>query len=115
MKKILGIFLVLAMVFSVIPALEAAAADEAVWTKVDDLASIGEDDIFAITITDGDSTYVLPVVQSGNNSQSQAIPEITGVVDGNTLTVSDTEHSFGWKLIAASGGYYIQAADSSGC
>lgn len=115
MKKIIGIFLVLAMIFSVIPALEAAAADETAWTKVDDLASIGEDDIFAITITDGDSTYVLPVVQSGNNSQSRAIPEITGVVDGNTLTVSDTEFSFGWKLIEASGGYYIQAADSSGC
>lgn len=113
MKKALGMILVLVMLVSMVPALEVAAAEETTWTKVNSLADIGANDTFAITITIGSNTYVLPVVQSGNNSQSQAIPEITATVDGNTLTITNTEYSFGWNLIPTDGGYHIKSADGN--
>lgn len=110
MKKALGIILVLAMLLSIVPVLNVAAADETTWTKVDSLADIG-DKTFAITITHEGTTYVLPVVQSSKAAECQAIPEITGSVEGNTLTVTNTEYTFGWNLVPTEGGYYIKSGD----
>lgn len=111
MKKVFGIILVLAMLLSIAPALEVVAADATTWTKVESLADIGANDTFAITITVGGNTYVLPVVSSTKAAESTAIPEITGTVDGNTLTISDTENSFGWNLVATEGGYHIKSGE----
>lgn len=115
MKKVLSIMVVLALLLSVVPVLGASAEGATTWTKVTSLADIGTDDTFAITITVEGTTYVLPVVQAAAKAaESRAIPEITGTVDGNTLTTTDTTYSYGWKLIPTTGGYYIKSADDNG-
>lgn len=111
MRKFLSMLLALVMLLSMVPMASVAAGSETTWTKVASLADISESDTFAITITVGGNTYVLPVVQAGNASGSTAIPEITGTVSGNTLTISNTEYSFGWNLIPTTGGYHIKSGD----
>lgn len=120
MKKALGMILVLVMLVSMVPALEVAAAEETTWTKVNSLADIGANDTFAITITDGGNTYVLPVVAATNATTSLNLPELKGSVNGDTLTVAQThdsvDYAFGWKIIVSENndGYYIKdAADGS--
>ncbi len=112
MKKFLGFLLVVSMLLGMIPAVSAADTDATTWTKVTSLAEIGQSDTFAITITVGGNTYVLPVVESGNADGSKNnILEITGSVDGNTLTVTNTEYSFGWTIVPTEGGYHIKSGE----
>ncbi len=111
MKKLLSFVLVLAMLLSVAPVLEIAAEETTAttWTKVNTLEEIG-DQTFAITITDeGTTTYVLPVVKAGNSTGSKNIPEIECTPNGNTLTITNTDYSFGWNLEKVEGGYYIKS------
>ena len=109
MRKFLSTLLALAMLLSMVPMVSVSAEGETVWTKVASLADISESDTFAITVTVGGNTYVLPVVAAGKAAESTAVPEITGTVSGDTLTVSNTEYTFGWNLVAADGGYYIKS------
>lgn len=111
MRKFLSMLLALTMLLGMLPMASAAAESETTWTKVASITDISESDTFAITITVGSNTYVLPVVQAGNASGSTAVPEITGTVSGNTLTTSNTEYSFGWNLEATDGGYYIKSGN----
>ena len=111
MKKFLGILLVVSMLLGMIPVVSAADTDATTWTKVTSLAEIGQSDTFAITITVGGNTYVLPVVAAAKAAESTAVPEITGSVDGNTLTVTNTDYAFGWTLVPAEGGYHIKSGE----
>lgn len=112
MKKVLSIMVVLALLLSVVPVLGASAEGATTWTKVASLADIGADDTFAITITIGETTYVLPVVQSSKAAESTAIPEdVACTVDGNTLTITDTRYNCGWNLVSTTGGYYIKSGN----
>ncbi len=80
--------------FSLLPVSVFAAEPEAgTWTKVE-LADITADDTVAITMTKGDSTWVLP----NNGDAKAAAKAITGTVSGNTLTTSE-KALFGWKVV----------------
>ena len=65
MRKFLSTLLALAMLLSMVPMVSVSAESETTWTKVASLADISESDTFAITITVGGNTYVLPVVAAG--------------------------------------------------
>ena len=65
-----------------------------------ELADITAGDTVAITMTKGDSTWVLP----NNGDAKAAAKAITGTVSGNTLTTSE-KALFGWKV--------VKGADSS--
>lgn len=112
MKRVLSMMVVLAMLLCVVPVLGATAEGETTWTKVTSLSDIGANDTFAITITIGSTTYVLPVVQSSKAAESTAIPEdVACTVDGNTLTITDTRYNCGWNLVPTTGGYYIKSGN----
>ena len=74
--RLLSALLSLVMLVSVLPVSVFAAEPEAgTWTKVE-LADITADDTVAITMTKGDSTWVLP----NNGDAKAAAKAITGTV-----------------------------------
>lgn len=92
--RLLSALLSLVMLVSLLPVSVFAAEPEAgTWTKVE-LADITADDTVAITMTKGDSTWVLP----NNGDAKAAAKAITGTVSGNTLTTSEKD-LFGWKVV----------------
>ena len=90
--RLLSALLSLVMLVSLLPVSVFAAEPEAgTWTKVE-LADITADDTVAITMTKGDSTWVLP----NNGDAKAAAKAITGTVSGNTLTTSEKD-LFSWS------------------
>ena len=102
--RILSLFLVLAMVASMVPAtVFAAESDGVTWTKVG-FDQIKPTDVVAITMTSGEDTYVLPTVAEGSSGQ----PLATAVtVDGNTMTTAEGAGAYGWVIAETEGGYTI--------
>ena len=105
-SRCLAVLLAVAMVLSMVPTV-AFAADSATWTKVD-LAAIQPTDTIAITMTKGDTTWVLPNVGNGSGGQPLAV---TAAVSGETLT-TDGSGSYAWNLKATDGGYHIMAGEN---
>ena len=103
--RLLSALLSLVMLVSLLPVSVFAAEPEAgTWTKVE-LADITADDTVAITMTKGDSTWVLP-----NNGDSKAAAKaITGTVSGNTLTTSEKD-LFGWKVVKGADSFQLVSA-----
>ena len=118
MSKVLSIVLLLGMLLSLMPAsafaediriiddFDDVANAEDSWQKVE-LADITASDTVAITMTKGETTWILPTTGAGSQGQPLAV---AAAVSGDTLT-ADSE-AYGWKMTAVeSGGYYIQTAD----
>ena len=106
-KKLLALFLSIAMCLSMLPSVAFAAdTDVTAWTKVS-LDEITAEDTIAITMStaDGD-TYALPTVGGGAKGQPLAV---AGTVTENTLTTIGTSADCGWTLTPEGGGYSIQA------
>ena len=103
--RFLSALLALVMLVSLLPVSVFAAEPEAgTWTKVE-LADITADDTVAITMTKGDSTWVLP-----NNGDAEAAAKaITGTVSGNTLTTSEKD-LFGWKVVKGADSFQLVSA-----
>ena len=70
-----------------------------------ELADITADDTVAITMTKGDSTWVLP----NNGDAKAAAKAITGTVSGNTLTTSEKD-LFGWKVVKGADSFQLVSA-----
>ena len=103
--RLLSALLSLVMLVSLLPVSVFAAEPEAgTWTKVE-LADITADDTVAITMTKGDSTWVLP----NNGAAKAAAKAITGTVSGNTLTTSEKD-LFGWKVVKGADSFQLVSA-----
>ena len=103
--RLLSALLSLVMLVSPLPVSVFAAEPEAgTWTKVE-LADITADDTVAITMTKGDSTWVLP----NNGDAKAAAKAITGTVSGNTLTTSEKD-LFGWKVVKGADSFQLVSA-----
>ena len=103
--RLLSALLSLVMLVSLLPVSVFAAEPEAgTWTKVE-LADITADDTVAITMTKGDSTWVLP----NNGDAKAAAKAITGTVSGNTLTTSE-KALFGWKVVKGADSFQLVSA-----
>ena len=103
--RLLSALLSLVMLVSLLPVSVFAAEPEAgTWTKVE-LADITADDTVAITMTKGDSTWVLP----NNGDAKAAAKAITGTVSGNTLTTSEKD-LFGWKVVKGADSFQLVSA-----
>ena len=103
--RLLSALLSLVMLVSLLPVSVFAAEPEAgTWTKVE-LADITADDTVAITMTKGDSTWVLP----NNGDAYAAAKAITGTVSGNTLTTSE-KALFGWKVVKGADSFQLVSA-----
>ena len=103
--RLLSALLSLVMLVSLLPVSVFAAEPEAgTWTKVE-LADITADDTVAITMTKGDSTWVLP----NNGDAKAAAKAITGTVSGNTLTTSE-KALFGWKVVKGTDSFQLVSA-----
>ncbi|MBQ2446113.1 MAG: hypothetical protein II272_06680, partial [Oscillospiraceae bacterium] len=106
-QRILSMFLVVAMLLSLLPAVSFANEGTVSWKKID-LADIRAEDTVAITMTKDSTTYALPTVGEGGSKQPLAIP---AAVEGDTLTTRGSSADFGWKILAKEGGYYISFGD----
>ena len=103
--RLLSALLSLVMLVSLLPVSVFAAEPEAgTWTKVE-LADITADDTVAITMTKGDSTWVLP----NNGDAKAAAKAITGTISGNTLTTSEKD-LFGWKVVKGADSFQLVSA-----
>jgi len=103
--RLLSALLSLVMLVSLLPVSVFAAEPEAgTWTKVE-LDDITADDTVAITMTKGDSTWVLP----NNGDAKAAAKAITGTVSGNTLTTSEKD-LFGWKVVKGADSFQLVSA-----
>ena len=103
--RLLSALLSLVMLVSLLPVSVFAAEPEAgTWTKVE-LADITADNTVAITMTKGDSTWVLP----NNGDAKAAAKAITGTVSGNTLTTSEKD-LFGWKVVKGADSFQLVSA-----
>ena len=103
--RLLSALLSLVMLVSLLPVSVFAAEPEAgTWTTVE-LADIPADDTVAITMTKGDSTWVLP----NNGDAKAAAKAITGTVSGNTLTTSEKD-LFGWKVVKGADSFQLVSA-----
>ena len=102
--KLLSLLLSLCMVFSLLPAsIWAAEPATATWTKTD-LSQITSEDTVAITMTKGDTTWVLPA-----NAATTGPAAIVATVSGDTLTTDSG--NYGWTISAVTDGYTIQNKD----
>ena len=108
-KRILSALLSLVMLLSLLPV--AAFADDsattATWTKVA-FSDITATDTVAITMTKGDTTWVLPT--TGEGSKKQPLADTATVADGK-LTTSGGGNKYGWTITAVEGGYHIKTGD----
>ena len=103
--RLLSALLSLVMLVSLLPvSVFAAEPASGTWTKVE-LADITADDTVAITMTKGDSTWVLP----NNGDAKAAAKAITGTVSGNTLTTSEKD-LFGWKVVKGADSFQLVSA-----
>ena len=108
-KRILSALLSLVMLLSLLPV--AAFADDsattATWTEVA-FSDITATDTVAITMTKGDTTWVLPT--TGEGSKKQPLADTATVADGK-LTTSGGGNKYGWTITAVEGGYHIKTGD----
>ena len=104
LRKVLAVILAIGMLMSTLTVLGMAAdATEATWTKVA-LSEITAEDTIAITMTYGDTTWLLP-----NATTSSAPAAVVAAVDGDTLTADAA--AYGWTFTAVDGGYHITNAE----
>ena len=105
-KRILSALLSLVMLLSLLPV--AAFADDsattATWTEVA-FSDITATDTVAITMTKGDTTWVLP------NSATKQPMASTGTVADGKLTTSGGGEKYGWTITAVENGYHIKTGD----
>jgi hypothetical protein len=103
-SKLLSLLLTACMLFSLLPAsIFAEDTDTATWEKVA-FEDIAADDTVAITMTKGDTTWVLPTKGSGSNGQPLAV---TGTVSGTALTTEGTASAFGWTAAKSDAGFTL--------
>ena len=109
-KRILCALLSLIMALSLLPMSVFAddAAEPATWKKVA-FADITADDTIAITMTKGDTTWVLP----SNGDAKKAAAAITGTVDKDTLTTA-APNDYGWKVVKSTDTFQLVSAADSG-
>ena len=105
-KRILSALLSLVMLLSLLPVSVFATETEttATWTKVA-LSDIAATDTVAITMTKGDTTWVLPT--TGEGFKKQPLAATAAVADGK-LTTSGGGEKYGWTITAVDGGYHIK-------
>lgn len=110
-NRILALLLVLTMVLSMAPTMVFASdSATATWTKVE-LSDIKAEDTVAITMTSGDTTYVLPNVATlGEEGNMYPAAEVA-TVNENTLETGDAA-AYGWNITATEGGYLIKTGES---
>ncbi|MBP3412720.1 MAG: S-layer homology domain-containing protein [Oscillospiraceae bacterium] len=106
-SRILSWLLIVAMVFSLLPAVSFAEGESTLWKKVS-LAEIQPSDTVAITMTKEGTTYALPTVGAGSSGQPLAVVATT---DGEVLSTAGAAEDFGWTIEAVEGGYNIHAAN----
>ena len=103
-KKVISVILAVMMLMSTLTVLGLAAdTGTQTWTKVA-LSEITSDDKIAITMTYGDTTWVLPAATT-----TAAPPAVVASVDGDTLTTNGADYS--WTFTGTDGGYYITNAE----
>ena len=104
LKKVISVILAVMMLMSTLTVLGFAAdTDAQTWTKVA-LSEITSDDKIAITMTYGDTTWVLPAATT-----SSAPAAVVASVDGDTLTTNAADYS--WTIDETDGGYHITNAE----
>ncbi len=105
LKKAISVILAVMMLMSTLSAL-GFAADTATqtWSRVS-LSEITSDDKIAITMTKGDTTWVLPAA----TNTSGAPAAVTAAVDGDTLTTDGAD--YGFTFTETDGGHFITNAD----
>ena len=102
-KKFLKIVLALFMAFQnlhIVP----VHADGSTWTETS-WDAITADDVIAITMTKGSTTWVLPA----DTRTSKGTPAVAASVSGTTLTTGSG--NYGWTITKGSDGSYIQNSD----
>ncbi len=109
-SKILSLLLAACMLFSLFPvSIFAEDTDSATWAKTT-LDEITSEDTVAITMTKGDTTWVLPTTGGGSQGQPLAV---TGTVDGDTLTTGGYASALGWAVTKSDEGCAIRTRDGS--
>ena len=105
-RKIMSLLLSAVMLISLLPA-QVFAADgaESTWTSVA-LEDVTSDDTIAITMSNGNTTWVLPA----DTNTSSAPAAVTATVNDGTLTTDSG--NYGWTVAAVDGGYTF--ANSAG-
>lgn len=105
-KRILAFTLLLAMLLSILPPVAFAAESETRWNPIA-FEDITSDHTIAITMSKGDTTYILPAAPT------------TKAPLGDTATVSETQlltngeaAAYGWTITPVTGGYHITAGNS---
>ena len=108
--RLLALLLAVVMVIAMLPLSAVAAPEAATWTKVA-LADIKESDTIAITMTKGDTTWLLPTTEA---TKKPPVAEVATIKDGKLETSSSA--AYGWTL-AKSGksGYTIKAGGNYLC
>ena len=108
--RLLALLLAVVMVIAMLPLSAVAAPEAATWTKVA-LADIKESDTIAITMTKGDTTWLLPTTEA---TKKPPDAEVATIKDGKLETSSSD--TYGWTL-AKSGksGYTIKAGGNYLC
>ena len=108
--RLLALLLAAVMVIAMLPLSAVAAPEAATWTKVA-LADIKESDTIAITMTKGDTTWLLPTTEA---TKKPPDAEVATIKDGKLETSSSD--TYGWTL-AKSGksGYTIKAGGNYLC
>ena len=108
--RLLALLLAAVMVIAMLPLSAVAAPEAATWTKVA-LADIKESDTIAITMTKGDTTWLLPTTEA---TKAPPVAEVAVIKSGKLETSSSD--TYGWTL-AKSGksGYTIKAGGNYLC
>ncbi len=108
--RLLALLLAVVMVIAMLPLSAVAAPEAATWTKVA-LADIKESDTIAITMTKGDTTWLLPTTEA---TKAPPVAEVAVIKSGKLETSSSD--TYGWTL-AKSGksGYTIKAGGNYLC
>ena len=104
-SRILCWILVLAMALSILPPVAFAAEGTAQWKQIA-FEAISSEATVAITMTKGETTYVLPTVGEGGNKQPLAY---VATMTGETLQTPGSAGNFGWNITPTYGGYFITA------
>lgn len=108
--RLLALLLAAVMVIAMLPLSAVAAPEAATWTKVA-LADIKESDTIAITMTKGETTWLLPTTKA---TKAPPAAEVATIKDGKLETSGSA--AYGWTL-AKSGetGYTIKAGGNYLC
>ena len=108
--RLLALLLAAVMVIAMLPLSAVAAPEAATWTKVA-LADIKESDTIAITMTKGDTTWLLPTTEA---TKAPPVAEVAVIKSGKLETSSSD--TYGWTLAkSGNSGYTIKAGGNYLC